>query len=220
MKINTLDPNCFLEGCNTYVTWAERIDCVCLSQREPAGCSAFQNLTRKICGKMLDQDLSKSGLGILTPASSRPSSLSPIRTRLHITLSPCGSSPTRTQNWSLCTESRTIVNFETVSATTQIFSGALSRHRIAKFVFLCHVVPHIGGVGILKKMCRRTHARQQWSRFVNILRRTLPTLKCVLYCRKRTRVLWTQFTFHLINLFQFSKKVTFPRSNFMILKFA
>ena len=118
---------------DTYVTSAERIDCVCLSQREPA-VSAVQKKKKKICG-ISGRDLS-SGLGSLTPAASRPSSQSPIRPtrqRFHRTLSPCGSSRTRTQNWSLCTESRMLENFETVSVTMrpQIFSGA------------CWVRPHI-----------------------------------------------------------------------------
>ena len=93
------------------MTSAERIDCVCLSQREPA-LSAVQK-KKKICG-IWGRDLSGSVLGSLAPVVSRPSSPSPIRpTRFHRTLSPCGSSPMRTQtNWSLCTESRIV--FETV----------------------------------------------------------------------------------------------------------
>ena len=227
MKIKTLDPNCFLEGCNTYVTWAERIDCVCQSLMGLAGSDVVQNYGRVNCQHQL------GGLGSQALASWRPSSRSRARPARQCCHSPSDSSRKRTQSWSLCcTERPTLLsrNCETVSA--MIFSDACcsaDRPSVGLFVgkmFFWHqrlvvvvVVLHIWDeVAILKETCRgRTERGSNEAKC-----EYFPEIEdpLVLYLRNNGQDSWTQFTFHLVNLFQFSKKVTFPRSNFMILKFA
>ena len=182
-KINTLDPNCFLEGCNTYVTWAERIDCVCQSLMGLAGSDVVQNYGRVNCQQL-------GGLGSQALASWRQSSQSRARPARQCCHSPSGSSRRRTQSWSLCcTERPTLLsrNCETVSA--MIFSDACCsadrpsvglsvgkmyfwRQR-RQLVVVVVVVLHIWDeVAILKETCRGTSgARQQWSKNVNIFGR-------------------------------------------------
>ena len=175
MKINSLDPNCFLEGCNTYVTWAERIDCVCQSLMGRAGSDVVQNYGRVNCQQQL------GGLGSQALASWRQSSQSRARPARQCCHSPSGSSRRRTQSWSLCCTERPTLgrNCETVSAmifsdaccsadrpSVGLFVGKMFFWRQQRQLVVVVVVLHIWDeVAILKETCRGTDAaRQQWSK--------------------------------------------------------
>ena len=188
-----------IERIHTYGTQYERKDCL-WQPAAAAGCRASPS-----CPWW-------TGRGSQGPPTSRPSSLSPAP-KTHKS-PPCGSSPMENQNESLCIRAEIRIAFV---KTGLIFSGVCCRGArppwTAEFGHLVSWLPKLFllcvGIGaVLKRLCRTTHgSKEAQLHFLSIV------------MDKTDRKVSDIFTFHLINLFQFSKKVTFS-GNFMIWLFA